>query len=100
MSKTRPEPEITGPPGRAAARWQNNHAEHGDHDRRAGGAAVSPAAKLCGFLILLGVVFGAAHLAGTQLGPVTTQHAPATRQSQPGRQPMNMGGPAPQAVRP
>jgi hypothetical protein len=50
---------------------------------------VSPAAKLCGFLILLGLVFAAAYLAGARLGPVTTGHSPPAN----GRQ-MNMGAPA------
>jgi hypothetical protein len=54
------------------------------------GAAVSPAAKLCGFLILLGVVFAAAYLVGARLGPVTTGHSRPAH----GRQ-MNMGAPAP-----
>lgn len=45
----------------------------------------SPAAKLCGFLILLVLVFIAAHAAGAHLGPVTTGH------SRPGHShPMNM----------
>ncbi|HEX3491291.1 MAG TPA: hypothetical protein VHU92_18220 [Streptosporangiaceae bacterium] len=45
----------------------------------------SPAAKLCGFLILLVLVFIAAHAAGARVGPVTTPH------SRPGHsQPMNM----------
>jgi hypothetical protein len=52
-------------------------------------AAVSPAAKLCGFLILLGVIFTAAYLAGARLGPVTTGHSPPTNERQ-----MNMGAPA------
>ena len=53
------------------------------------GREASPAAKLCGFLILLVLVFIAAYAAGARLGPVTTGH------SQPGRsQPMNMGAPA------
>ena len=57
----------------------------------------SPAAKLVGFLLLLGVAFGAAHAAGAHLGPVTTgrtqpgiqrpAHAP------PMNGPMNMGRP-------
>jgi hypothetical protein len=45
---------------------------------------VSPAAKLCGFLVLLVVVFVAAYTAGAHQGPVTTH-------GQPGRsQPMHM----------
>jgi hypothetical protein len=45
----------------------------------------SPAAKLCGFLILLVLVFIAAYAAGARVGPVTTPH------SRPGHsQPMNM----------
>jgi hypothetical protein len=57
---------------------------------------MSPAAKLCGFLILLAIIFGAAHLAGASLGPVTTRQAPATRQS-PG---MNMGAPVARGSQP
>jgi hypothetical protein len=55
------------------------------------GKAVSPAAKLCGFLLLLGVIFGTAYAAGAHLGPVTVgSPAPANGQ------PMRMGalGPA------
>lgn len=55
----------------------------------------SPAAKLCGFLILLVLVFIAAHAAGARLGPVTTGHS-RPGHSHPGRsQPMhmNMGNP-------
>jgi hypothetical protein len=44
----------------------------------------SPAAKLCGFLILLVVVFVAAYAAGAHEGPVTTHGQPAHSQ------PMNM----------
>jgi hypothetical protein len=50
---------------------------------------MSPAAKLCGFLILLCVIFAAAYAAGTHVGPVTTGHP----QPANGR-PMNMGAPA------
>jgi hypothetical protein len=58
---------------------------------------MSPAAKLCGFLILLAVAFTAAHAAGARLGPVTTGHGgpengPAMN--------MNVGGAAPGAGRP
>src|SRR5579875_10584 len=38
----------------------------------------SPAAKLCGFILLLALVFAAAYAAGARLGPVTTG------QTQPG----------------
>jgi hypothetical protein len=48
----------------------------------------SPAAKLCGFLVLLVLVFIAAYAAGARLGPVTTGHS----HSQPAN--MNMGAPA------
>jgi hypothetical protein len=61
---------------------------------------VSPAAKLCGFLLLLAVIFAAAHAAGAHLGPVTTSQpvpgnggSPAMNMS--GSGPMNMGGHAP-----
>jgi hypothetical protein len=51
---------------------------------REAGMEVSPAAKLCGFLILLIVVFVAAYAAGAHQGPVVSR-------SQPGHgQPMNM----------
>jgi hypothetical protein len=36
---------------------------------------LTPAIKLAGFLILLGVIFAGAHAAGALLGPVTTSHA-------------------------
>jgi hypothetical protein len=61
---------------------------------------VSPGAKLCGFLILLAVIFGVAHLAGSWLGPVTTHQAPATHQAPSGRPAMNMGGAVSRGVRP
>jgi hypothetical protein len=48
---------------------------------------VSPAAKLCGFLILLAVLFTGAYTAGARLGPVSAG-GPGT--SGPGQ--MNMGG--------
>ena len=54
------------------------------------GEAISPAAKLCGFLLLLGVIFGSAYVAGAHLGPVTAGYpAPANGQ------PMKMGAPGP-----
>jgi hypothetical protein len=36
---------------------------------------LTPAIKLAGFLILLSVIFAAAHAAGARLGPVTTGHS-------------------------
>jgi hypothetical protein len=36
---------------------------------------VSPAAKLCGFLVLLMLIFAGAYAAGARLGPVTTTHS-------------------------
>ena len=48
---------------------------------------VSPAARLCGFLILLGVFFGGAYVAGARLGPISAGHS---RTGGPGM--MNMGG--------
>jgi hypothetical protein len=52
---------------------------------------VSPAAKLCGFLILLAVLFTGAYTAGARLGPVSAG-GPGT--SGPGQmnEQMNMGG--------
>jgi hypothetical protein len=41
---------------------------------------VSPAAKLCGFLVLLAVIFAGAYAAGARLGPISTtqsSNAPA-----------------------
>jgi len=46
--------------------------------------------KLCGFLLLLGVIFGSAYAAGAHVGPVTVNYpAPANGQ------PMKMGAPGP-----
>jgi hypothetical protein len=57
----------------------------------------SPAAKLIGFLLLLGAVFGAAHAAGAHLGPVTTGRTqPGIERpgnAPPMNGPMNMGRP-------
>lgn len=47
---------------------------------------MSPAAKLCGFLIMLAVIFAAAYAAGAHLGPVSAG------QSRPSGGPMHMGG--------
>ncbi|HEX4256465.1 MAG TPA: hypothetical protein VH089_15325 [Streptosporangiaceae bacterium] len=38
---------------------------------------MSPAAKLCGFLLLLAVVFGGAYAAGARIGPVAPGRAPS-----------------------
>ena len=51
------------------------------------GKTVSPAARLCGFLILLGVVFAVAYVVGSRLGPLTTTHDQAPAHGRP----MNMG---------
>jgi hypothetical protein len=57
---------------------------------RARGDAVSPAAKLGGFLLLLAIIFGSAYAAGAHLGPI------AVNSPGPGNgQPMKMGAPAP-----
>ena len=62
---------------------------------------MSPAAKLCGFLLLLAVIFIGAYAAGAHLGPVTVG-SPSPRTGQPrAAEPaaggtggsMNMGGP-------
>jgi len=55
--------------------------------REEGGGLVSPAAKLCGFLILLAVIFTGAYAAGGRLGPVS---AGGSGTSGPGQ--MHMGG--------
>jgi len=46
--------------------------------------------KLCGFLLLLGVIFGGAYAAGAHLGPVAV-NSPAPANGQP----MRMGAPPP-----
>jgi hypothetical protein len=46
--------------------------------------------RLCGFLLLLGVIFATAYAAGAHLGPVTV-NSPAPANGQP----MNMGAPRP-----
>ena len=62
---------------------------------------MSPAAKLCGFLLLLAVVFGGAYAAGARIGPVAPGRAPSSTSSPVPAQPgggsggaggMNMGG--------
>jgi hypothetical protein len=56
---------------------------------------VTPAVKLIGFIVLLIVVFAAAHAAGAALGPLTTGHSPVTyggRTGGGGMGGMNMGG--------
>jgi hypothetical protein len=40
---------------------------------------VTATAKICGFLLLLGLVFGVAHAAGARLGPVTASHSQTGR---------------------
>jgi hypothetical protein len=58
-------------------------------DTSRNGPEASPAAKLCGFLVLLVLVFIAAYAAGAHLGPVSTGHAHPAHGGQ-----MNMGAPA------
>jgi hypothetical protein len=66
--------------------------------RRDGDGPVSPAAKLCGFLLLLALVFIGAYAAGAHLGPVTVRPT-SPGSSRPGPASpgmggsMNMGGP-------
>jgi hypothetical protein len=52
--------------------------------------------KLFGFVVLLAVIFIAAHAAGARLGPVTTSHSQVqytgSGPSAPGMDGMNMGG--------
>jgi hypothetical protein len=59
----------------------------GGECRREGTARVSPAAKLCGFLVLLAVIFAGAYAAGARLGPVST-----TQSGGGGSGTMNMSG--------
>ena len=59
---------------------------------------VSPAAKLCGFLLLLALVFAGAHAAGAHLGPVSVgSTSPGTSRPRPASPgvggSMNMSGP-------
>jgi hypothetical protein len=56
---------------------------------------VSPAVKLCGFLILLVVVFAAAYAAGARIGPVTTSQTQQGLTHQGGGGSMRMGGTSP-----
>jgi len=53
------------------------------------GQTVSPATKLCGFLLLLVVVFAAAYASGAHLGPV------APSGTSPGGGPAHMSGMTP-----
>lgn len=53
---------------------------------------MSPAARLCGFLILLALVFGVAYATGAHLGPVTTSYE---QHPSGGGGSMPMGGTAP-----
>ena len=52
--------------------------------REDGDDPVSPAAKLCGFLLLLAMIFVGAYAAGAHLGPVTVGPA-SSGTSSPGR---------------
>jgi hypothetical protein len=58
---------------------------------------LTPAVKLIGFIVLMILVFAAAHAAGGALGPVTTGHSPViytggTGGAGGGMGGMNMGG--------
>ncbi len=56
-----------------------------------GDGPVSPAAKLCGFLLLLALVFIGAYAAGAHLGPVTVRST-SPGSSRPGPASPGMGG--------
>jgi hypothetical protein len=80
-----------------AASWRRERGPGEDGDD-----PVSPAAKLCGFLLLLAVVFIGAYAAGAHLGPVTVgtpgtsspaPTAPANPASPGTGGSMNMSGP-------
>lgn len=61
---------------------------------------MSPAAKLCGFLLLLAAIFTGAYAAGAHLGPVTTSQSPSGSggsMNMGGSGSMNMGGHPPTA---
>jgi hypothetical protein len=58
---------------------------------------LAPALKLAGFLVLLVLVFAAAHAVGARLGPVTSGHSQVQYDGggtggSPGMGGMNMGG--------
>jgi hypothetical protein len=53
---------------------------------------VSPAAKLCGFLLLLAVVFGGAYAAGARIGPVAAGKAPSSTSTPVPANPGGSGG--------
>jgi hypothetical protein len=57
---------------------------------------LAPAIKLAGFLVVLALVFAAAHAAGAWFGPVTTGHShvqyTGVTGGTPGMGGMNMGG--------
>lgn len=54
---------------------------------------MTPAVKLIGFIVLLIVIFAAAHAAGAALGPLTTGHSLVTDGGTGGGMGgMNMGG--------
>jgi len=59
--------------------------------REDGDDPVSPAAKLCGFLLLLVMVFVGAYAAGAHLGPVSVGRA-SSGTSSPGPASPGMGG--------
>jgi hypothetical protein len=68
--------------------------------REKGDNTVSPAAKLCGFLLLLAAIFTGAYAAGAHLGPVTTNQSPSGSggpMNMRGSGSMNMGSHAPVA---
>jgi len=57
---------------------------------------MSAATKLCGFLLLLGIIFAGAYAAGSHLGPVTTGYSRSgmnVNGSGSGSGGMNMNGP-------
>ena len=59
---------------------------------------MSPAAKLCGFVLLLAVVFAGAYAVGTKMGPLAPGRAPSSTSTAVPAAPggsgggMNMGG--------
>ena len=78
---------LAGAAARFRRRWQTFPAT----GEREADMEASPAAKLCGFLILLVVVFIAAYAAGAHQGPVVTRSHPG--HGQPVNMNMNMGHP-------
>ena len=69
--------------------WQHEPVKDPQED---GDGPVSPAAKLCGFLLLLAVVFAGAYAAGARMGPIAPGRAPSDTSSPVPAGPGGAGG--------